>query len=218
PTADIQNPTSSNPEVFPKEDRWYKLTVSTGRCATIEDSVFVTVNDLPIVEISPQQSIGSGSSVELVASGGVEYTWTPEGSLDDAEVFNPVASPLVTTTYTVEVVDKNGCISTADVTVLVQNELFIPSLFTPNGDGRNDTFKVFGSGIKELTLTIYDREGNPVFTSSDLRLILETGWDGTSNGSMLKNETYIWTISGSYFDGSRIEYNGSTRGIIKLVR
>ncbi|MGB3468520.1 MAG: gliding motility-associated C-terminal domain-containing protein, partial [Cyclobacteriaceae bacterium] len=218
PSESIINSQSANPLVFPEEDRWYNLMVSTGRCETIEDSVFVTVNDLPIVEISPQQSIGSGSSVELTASGGVEYLWSPEISLDNPETSNPIASPLVNTTYVVEVVDENGCLSTAEVTVLVQNKLFIPSLFTPNNDGNNDAFLIYGSGIKALTLAIYDKQGNPIYSTSDLGQILETGWDGTSGGDMMKNDSYIWTISGVYFDDTPVTYEGSTRGIIKLAR
>jgi gliding motility-associated-like protein len=218
PKNDMLNSDSSNPQVFPSSTTTYHLEVTSSRCSIEFDSITVTVNPLPEVTVAPLQNIGAGDEVEIWAEGGVTYQWSPQGTLDDPNVQNPIANPLTETTYEVIVTDENGCESAGEVTVLVNNQIFIPSLFTPNGDGNNDTFRVLGTGIKEIRLTVFDTEGNRVFSSDDITEVMETGWDGTSSGTQLKNDTYIWTIDGFYFNGSRIKFDGSTSGIIKLIR
>ena len=70
------------------------------------------------------------------------YEWSPANSLDDAEIYNPLASPVITTDYVVTVTDENNCQNTAGVTVNIREGIcdfpyiFVPSGFTPNGDGK----------------------------------------------------------------------------------
>jgi gliding motility-associated-like protein len=182
------------------------------------DSIRVTVNPLPEVAAISDQSIGAGGDVTLSATGAVEYRWTPEESLDDPTLSAPVASPMKTTIYTVVGTDANGCEDTAQVEVLVQNNLFIPSLFTPNGDGSNDSFKLYGSGIEHISFSVFDQQGNRLYHTENVNQALEIGWDGTAKGKLLKNDIYIWTIDGNYFSGEIVRYQGKSSGIIKLMK
>ncbi len=94
---------------------------------------------------------------------------------------------------------KNGC--TAFDTVSIHKSevnIILPTAFTPNGDGLNDEFKVIrAEGIIDFTMQIYNRWGNPVFSTDNP----ETGWDGTCNGTVCPPGTYIWKIIFTYTNG-----------------
>jgi len=93
--------------------------------------------------------------------------------------------------YQVVVSDGYGCIDTATVNVLVYNSLYaIPQLFTPNGDGANDTFKVYHTegGVEVLTFNIYNRWGQLVYENEDGK----AEWDGTQNGQAAPSDVYVY--------------------------
>lgn len=209
---------TSHIEVKPVNTTTYYVLVTSGKCSVEVDSVHIVVNPLPIITIIGDQSIGAGSSVVLNATGGVEYQWTPAESLSDATSDSPEASPLKSTAYDVVVTDANHCSDTASVEVIVQNNLFIPNTFSPNGDGRNDEFKLYGSGVNTFVFTVFDQRGNEVFRTNEKTIAFETGWDGKYNGKVLKDDIYIWTIEGTFYNGERVTYEGKNTGIIKLMR
>lgn len=77
----------------------------------------VTVNPLPTITASPNVSICPLTGTQLTASGGVSYVWSPGATLSDSVISNPMANPLVPTTYFVTVTNSFGCINTDSVTV-----------------------------------------------------------------------------------------------------
>jgi gliding motility-associated-like protein len=114
----------------------------------------------------------------------------------------------------------NDYFATIDV---VSDEIFLPTMFTPNGDGNNDRFMVRGGegNIDKLTLKIVDRNNNPMFESSDVALLTnETigGWDGTKDGKAQPDGAYMWYIEGTFKDGKPILMNGKKTGVIRLAR
>jgi gliding motility-associated-like protein len=208
----------ANPVVSPQATTLFYILVSSGKCEVEYDSIEVVVNPLPVVTIISDQSIGAGSSVMLNAGGGVEYEWSPSESLDDAGSATPVASPLKSTKYHLKVTDANHCQDTASVHVFVQNKLFIPNTFSPNGDDKNDVFKLYGSGVAEVVFSVFDQKGNRVFHSTDHGQLFETGWDGKLNGNVLKDDIYFWTIDGMFYNGEPVRFEGKNNGIIKLMK
>ncbi len=218
PAPSLLDPAVANPTAFPEESIWYTVEVRTHDCLVEYDSVLVTVNYQPEIEVSPQQSVGGDQSVTLEAYGGVEYLWSPENTVNDPSAQFPEVSPLETTLYTVQVTDENGCVTYGEVNVLVQNVLFIPNLFTPNGDGQNDYLMVYGSGIRRIDFAIYELNGQQVYQTSDVRVATSVGWDGRFKGALLPNGTYVWSISGEFFDGSPLRFEGKSKGTFKLIR
>lgn len=218
PEEGLSSPSVPNPVVRAEADQTYVLSVTSGDCEAETDTVDVVVQAPPEVVVSPTQSIGAGASVRLQASGGVAYRWSPAELLDAAEVAEPLATPFKHTTFTVEVADALGCVTVDTVVVLVQNNLFIPNLFTPNGDGSNDFFRVYGSGVSELRFSVYDLNGELLYRSTQPEEALSTGWDGTSGGRPMGNGTYVWTIEGTFFDGSPLRINDQVRGTVRLLR
>ena len=90
------------------------------------------------------------------------------------------------------------------ITVAPDFNVFVPNVFTPNGDGENDIFLPISTGVKFYDLTVFDRWGKRVFQTFDLK----NGWDGKFNGEPCQNEVYVWKIKVSSLSGEMKEMNG----------
>ncbi|WP_277480583.1 choice-of-anchor D domain-containing protein [Catalinimonas alkaloidigena] len=100
-----------------------------------------------------------------------------------------------------------------------QNELFLPTLFSPNGDQNNDFFILRGAGgVASIEMTIYNREGELVYRSTDFESITQKGWDGTYQRQALIPGNYVWVLKGSYTNGEPLTVNGKNTGTIRLIR
>ncbi len=145
--------------------------------------------------VTANTTITAGSSLQLNAMGGRLYTWMPnDGSLNNNNINNPIATPLTATTYTVTAFDSLGCLSTDTISVDVEHgdNIFVPTAFTPNGDGLNDVFRpVYPPQYTLADLQIFDRWGNVVYTNS---VGGKTGWDGTCNGKDAEMGVYHYLI------------------------
>lgn len=103
----------------PSTTTTYTVTVTDANNCQATDDVIVTVNPLPTANAGADQTICAGTSAQLNALGGVQYSWSPTTALDDANIGNPQASPMATTVYTVTATDAIGCSNTDDVTITV---------------------------------------------------------------------------------------------------
>lgn len=102
---------------------------------------------------------------------------------------------------------------------ITANELFLPTLFTPNEDGNNDSFILRGGGgVNNVEFTIFDRSNNVVFQSTDWTEITEQGWDGSFAGKKQPMGMYIWVIKGTYTSGQPLLVQGRKSGIVRLLR
>jgi len=163
--------------------------------------------------------IMKGESVSLSASGAYVYVWSPNESLDNGFIANPVATPAETTTYMLTGYDTLGCTATAQVMVEVEQTAFVPNLFTPNGDGTNDQLKIYGlSQANGFRFAIHNRDGNLVYEANDVPAVTSRGWDGASNGVGQPPGLYYWKVEGTFIDGSHVQLNGRTSGSILMVR
>jgi len=104
----------------------------------------------------------------------VKWKWSPPDHLDCTTCPKPMASPNLSTKYSVEVENSYGCKATDEVTVTVicdKGAVFLPTAFTPNRDGVNDRFYPKGRGIKEVaSMRIYDRWGSRVFERTHFQM------------------------------------------------
>jgi gliding motility-associated-like protein len=128
---------------------------------------------------------------------------------------SPRLENLAPGTYSVFVRDKNtGCISNAR-NVLIKaldctNEIFIPNVFSPNGNSKNERFKVYGNRIVKIDMKIYNQWGQQVAVVTDRKI----GWDGTHKGKPQPAGVYIYVLDAAMEDGSLIKRKGS----ITLIR
>ncbi len=189
-----------------------QLIVSNANGAdTTTSSIFVS--PLPTVDAGNDTTINGGQTVTLNANGtGTSYTWSPSSGLSCTTCPNPSVSPDETTTYTVITTDSVGCVASDQITIYVDYEyvIYIPNIFSPNGDGKNDILYVRGKGIKTLYFAIYDRWGEKVFETTDLN----NGWDGTFKGKPLNKAVFVYYVKATFVDNSEVEQKGD----ITLIR
>jgi gliding motility-associated-like protein len=218
PAVSVDNVSVANPVVTPDTTTQYRLILSTAGCIIDTSYVKVNVWTLPVISKSNDYIIGYRENTTIWASGGTSYRWEPETGLSNNGISNPNAAPLETTTYKVFVTDDNGCESNAEVTVTIRNEIFVPNLFTPNGDGNNDYFKVYGTGIDKIRLSIYTIEGILIYEANSVEDAESIGWDGTYTGNPLKPGKYLWVLEAVGTDGKPLLFNGSNKGVVTLLR
>jgi gliding motility-associated-like protein len=163
--------------------------------------------------------IMQGETAQLSATGGDKFEWLPNVALSNNKIANPAASPLQTTQYEVTASDSIGCTKKAGVKVEVINTGFLPNMFTPNGDGKNDDYKILGlSGASEFEFTIYNREGNIVYETTNWQTATNTGWNGQKNGVNQPSGLYYWKVNGKQTNGQTLLLNGKNSGSVLLIR
>jgi gliding motility-associated-like protein len=161
-----------------------------GAC-NISDTVDITIVNLPNIDAGDDISIFEDESIQLNASGGDLYSWSPSTGLSDTTIANPEATPLVTTTYLLTAYSSYGCIATDSLTVNVFPLIDYSDGITPNGDGVNDLWTIaFIELYPENVVEIYNRWGELLFQVQGY----QQDWDGTYNGKELPIGTYYYII------------------------
>jgi len=192
----------------------YDLTVEDDNGCTISETYDVDViGTLPVIASPTSIQIEAGDTVQLFASGATNYTWSPATGLSCTDCPNPVASPTTTTVYTVTGSDAFGCTGEATVSILIPTicgDIFIPTIFSPNGDLNNDLQCVFGNCISTMKYSIYDRWGEKVFETENQTEC----WDGTFRGKDLNSGVFAFKFNATLVDGSFVEQSGN----LTLVR
>lgn len=150
------------------------------------------------------------------------FLWTPGTYLLPSDtVQSPFIRPLESLDYTLLVTDINGCTGTATTFVELDanRNVYIPNIFSPNGDGSNDEFRIFAcTGVTNInTVNIFDRWGGIVYQADDLAPVCEGGlrlWDGKKGGRLLNPGVYVYVIEITFLDGVKLIY----RGDVTLIR
>lgn len=177
--------------------------IGNAGCLAPATSLPVTVHISPLPQISYENNITikSGNSVQLQPVNAVDivsYLWSPAIGLSTTTVADPVASPQVTTAYSVTVTNAGGCQKTIAVTVNVINQINIPNIFTPNNDGINDSWNiVLLSGYNNCVIDVFNRYGKAVYHSAGY----SKAWDGSYRGNKIAPGTYYYVID--LGDGSK---------------
>lgn len=145
--------------------------------------------------------------------------WTPSNGLSCTQCLQPTATPVQTTVYTLSVTSVDGCTvsDSLTVTVLKMRDTFVPNTFSPNGDGVNDIFTVFGGPavLRVKQLKVFSRWGDLVFEQADFPSSdLAYGWDGRYKGQVLDESLFVWWSEVEYIDG----VSSILKGEVTVVR
>jgi gliding motility-associated-like protein len=169
--------------ISPSVSGQYSVIVQDGNC-TSQDTIVVT-------SIAQQVSLGNDVSlcevfsVELNAGPGISYQWNTG---ETSQIIHPTSPGI----YWVSVND--GTCTTRDSVELTgvfgEGALFVPNTFTPDGNRTNDEFFVYGNGIVDYRLRIFNRWGEIVFESADPL----QGWNGQYHSTIVEEGTYVYVI------------------------
>jgi gliding motility-associated-like protein len=178
------------------------------KVSSLKPPKFITTGDtlLFVCENSP---------VQLHVSGGVSYYWQPCNYLSECASANPVITTGNNIKYMVTAVDSNKCRDSIVINVQKipdQNNVFVPTAFTPNADGYNDTWGITSTRpLANFNLQVYNRWGQMVFASQNQG----TKWDGATKHQPAPPGTYVWVLM--YKNGNGCN-SLKTKGVVLLIR
>jgi gliding motility-associated-like protein len=194
-----------------------KLVVTSTTCPNLKDSI---TKVLAIESPRPGQRLPlvdgvSGDETKLQARvfANNKYTWSPATGLSDVTISNPFTKLSAEQQYTISMLAPSGCVTVDTMLVRIFKDftVFIPNVFSPNGDGQNDRLYVNLVGVKEFKLyRIFNRAGQKVFETTNPA----EGWDGTVNGVPQSLDTYVWMVEAVSKYGAPIRETG----LVTLLR
>jgi gliding motility-associated-like protein len=174
------------------------------------DSVIVRVVPPIPAFAGNDTAIVLGQPLQLNASGGSGYRWTPSTGLNNPNISNPIASLSSDFSYAVRVSSPEGCFAVDTINIKVFNtnpDIFVPTAFTPNNDKKNDVLRPIPVGISKLDyFKIYNRYGELVFSTTEIG----KGWDGRYKGNSPGSTTYAWYVQGTDYTGKTIFKKGTS--------
>ena len=207
---------TATPLVIVSQTTEFKVVVTNTDGCSYSDSASVTYLATPptVFATATPDTIMYGDTSQLnvtYSSNVTSFYWSADTTLSSTQISDPLAYPRVTTTYTVNVTDSNGCKAEKQLTVHIQyppcagSKLYIPNAFSPNNDGKNDKFIVRGSFIQDMYFAVYDRWGQKMFETRDQNI----GWDGTYDGKKLAPAVFGWYLEGTCESGDKFFKKGN---------
>ncbi len=211
PANNLGDATAAEPRFMGIGDFHYTFTATTNTlgCTSSDTETIHSYPPITLINLTANSTIHIGASIQLNADGATFYTWTPnDGSLNNTNINDPIATPTDSTVYTVYGMSEFGCLDSATIIVgldYVEPDC-VPSGFTPNGDGLNDYFHVVNLRHQRLVdMRVYNRWGVEVFHTINP----EIGWDGTYEGVPQDMGVYTYVIILAHSDGTEHEITGT---------
>ena len=199
----------------------YTFTPSAGQCANAT-TIAVTINEIPTAVVRADTTLNDGDLMPATfftgTPAGVTYRWVNSnstiglGELGTGNIPSFIANNKgndpITSTITVTPVN-GGCEGTAriyKITVKPLNKgIFVPNVFSPNGDGKNDKLFAYGNYVDKLEMRIFNQWGEQIIFINSLN----QGWDGTHRGKPQPVGVYVYVLKATMTDGRIIELKGS---------
>jgi gliding motility-associated-like protein len=182
----------------------------------------VTITEPPpfVITLDPSVWIKSGNTYQIDATVNVPASdlwvvrWTPADWLSCDSCLSTICTPLHTAEYQLYVKTKEGCQATAPFLMQVDMDVdvYVPNIFSPNGDGNNDIFTVFGDPTRVRlvkSLQVYSRWGEQVFANYNFPAnTLSAGWNGRLGSQVMDPAVFVWIAVVVYTDGREVLYKG----------
>jgi gliding motility-associated-like protein len=214
-------PNTGNKIVVKQGGTYAAISVNDGGCrSSFSQSIFVQMLDLPVTPVltikgSSKFCKNESRVLQVTIPSGLKITWFKNGSLIQGYALDTLRTNEAAE-YTVKFESVSGCKSLVSNKIIteigcVSTDIYIPDVFTPNGDGINDVIKPVCVGISKFSyFKIYNRWGNILFESS----VESIGWDGKLRGQIQPADSYIWLVEGIDTNGKEIRKSG----VLTLVR
>jgi gliding motility-associated-like protein len=186
-------------------------SVTSGSCTKAVTTV-VTVNDFTLNLTSSATTVPQGNAFTLSTSAATNYqvtAWLPLAIFTNQAALTQTLIASANATYSAVALSTAGCIDTASITITVsapeKHEVFVPNVFSPNGDGKNDILKVYSTTLKSMEFSIFNQWGEMIFRTTNIN----GGWDGTAKGKLQPGTVYIYVLKAVMVDNSIINKKGS---------
>ena len=201
--------TAPNNAVFPLS---IQLTVTTDSGCRKSLLKVVEIYPVPQAFAGPDTILALNQPYTMQGSGAGNYTWTPPTDLSNPFVANPVLTGNRDQTYVLKVGANDRCVDfdTVHIRYLAGPDIYVPTAFTPNGDGTNDVFRFTPVSMQVHRFSIFNRWGEVLYSSTDYR----KGWDGTKTNKPQPPGTYLWVAETTTANGERM----IKKGILQLIR
>ena len=157
--------------------------------------------------------VAQNQSITLLGSGDGLFIWSPATGLSDPTILQPIATLQKDASYILTAFTPVGCVSkdTLQIKVYKGPAFYVPNAFTPNGDAKNDQFRILAVGMAKIDFfRVYNRYGQLVYSSNNYL----PGWDGTIGGVLQPSGSYVWMVRGKDFAGK--DY--FKKGTVTLIR
>jgi gliding motility-associated-like protein len=187
----------------------YVVTITDDNGCTATAAAYINDSDGPVAAVTVIDAIcgANNGSITLVITGG-----TPPYDVQWAHGASGTSlTDLLPGTYTFTISDSDSCVRTEQVTVddlqidCSQPHIYVPNVFSPNGDGENDLLYVRGDGISNIEFLVFSRWGNKVFETTDIN----KGWDGTYKGAPVDPGVFTWMVKGIFVTNEEFELSGT---------
>ena len=211
-----------NARAAPTKNTEYILKIANAGCPNLLiDTIRVKVTTPLFVNAGKDTSVAANQPVQLNAIVSdermVNYQWSPSDGLDNTNISNPIATlgnNRDQIRYTVTAVDSMGCRAFDNLLIRIFKngaDIFVPTAFTPNADGKNDQLRPLVVGItKHYYFSVYNRWGQQVFLTTEIG----KGWDGTFQGNAQSSGAYVFLAEGIDYLGQKI----IKKGTVVLIR
>ncbi|MGZ3901308.1 MAG: T9SS type B sorting domain-containing protein, partial [Bacteroidia bacterium] len=201
--------------VSPPADSTYVVSSGISPCNSSTVFAVTVYTPAPANSYADPSTIIYGLSSTLYANGsaGSTYTWSSSPDINCISCNNNIVTPETSSIYTVTIRDSYGCITTNTLLVNVEvicGQVFVPSGFSPNGDGFNDTWCVYGNCVKTFNLQVFNRWGEKVFESGEK----DHCWDGSYGGVIQNDAVFMYQFSATLINGETVVKKGN----VTLVR
>ena len=212
PATGLSSDVVANPMASPGITTEYTVIVSNQFSCSDTANVFVNVTEAPRAYAGVDKWIIEGNYSELSGNAtgqDISYSWSPNAYINDPLSLSPVVNPPRDTSYVLTVVSNAGCgIATDTMKVFVFKDVFVPSAFTPNNDGLNDTWNIPAlNAFPGFVLTVYNRYGQIVYQNKDINI----PWDGRFRGQAQSAGVFVYYLDLKVPGGQR-------KGTVTLVR
>jgi gliding motility-associated-like protein len=189
------------------ESGTYSAVIKNGTCnGPASNTVTVTVENVNGTHY-PDVNARPNIPVQLMAREiGVAYEWTPAAGLSDPSSVSPTVTTTTDRQYIVKITTAGGCVVSDTVNVKVKVVIFVPTAFSPDGNGTNDILRPLGELNSIEKFKIFNRWGQLMFETN----VIGAGWDGKFKGADQPSDTYTWILTGVGKDGLPLKLSGKT--------
>jgi len=203
--------------IYPMTSATYVAVATNAPGCSDTTAITVHVRPFTVTLTATPEPVLSGNTVTLTSAANFSYqviAWEPEVTFQDQTAISQTFTVHDTATQFYVIAESSqGCFDTAGYSVIVDPNLkdfFIPNAFTPNNDGKNDVFKVYGSSIREVDMRIFSQWGLLIFESHDP----QGGWDGTIGGHPAPVGIYLYAIKVVFTN----DHTLNRKGTVSLIR